>query len=357
MPNFVQLGRSGLRVSPLCLGTMNFGNEQWGCDEPTSVKIIDAYLGAGHNFIDTANVYAGGRSEEIVGRAIASRRDRSSSRRRASTRWARARTTAGNSRANLTRSLENSLRRLGTDYVDLYQCHAWDATTPIEETMATLDDFVRYGKVRYIGCSNWLASEIVEAQWAAQPRRRNAARLAAAAVLADRPGHRDRHPADGQASRPRRHRVVAARRRTAHRQAHEGQLAGRLALRQGRRRRHLGDDRRSLFTDRNFEIVDKVGEVAKATSGRRTRRSPSRGRSRSDGVTSAIIGPRTAEQLEDNLAADEPSSSRRMQLKDLDRASRGPHDLRGLPAARPLAARGRTSGGRTRIRSGSGSTP
>src|SRR5262245_32607871 len=127
MPDFVRLGSAGVKVSPICLGTMNFGNEQWGCDEATSAKIIDAYLGAGHNFIDTANVYAGGRSEEIVGRAIASRRDDvvlatkgfNPADGPGPNNW-------GNSRANLTRSLENSLRRLGTDYIDLYQCHSWD---------------------------------------------------------------------------------------------------------------------------------------------------------------------------------------------------------------------------------------
>ena len=158
MAHHVQLGGSGLRVTNLCLGTMNFGNEAWGCDEPTSAKIIDAFLGAGHNFIDTANVYAGGRSEEIVGRAIAARREEVVL---ATKGFNPAEGTgpndSGNSRANLTRSLEGSLRRLGTDYVDLYQVHSWDPTTPVEETMATLDGFVRDGKVRYIGCSNWLA--------------------------------------------------------------------------------------------------------------------------------------------------------------------------------------------------------
>src|SRR5579871_2508816 len=136
------LGRSGLRVSPLCLGAMNFGNEQFGCDEQTSIGVIHAYLDAGHNFIDTANVYSGTRSETIVGKAVKDRRD---------------------SVVIATKACEDSLRRLGTDYIDLYQMHRYDEATPLEETLSTLNDLVRQGKVCYIGVSNWTASQIVEA--------------------------------------------------------------------------------------------------------------------------------------------------------------------------------------------------
>src|SRR5437763_4756213 len=153
MPEFVSLGRSGLKVSRLCLGAMNFGNEAWGCDEPTSAKIIDGFLEGGFNFIDTANTYAGGRSEEIVGRAIAARRDEVVLATKGYSPEGPGPNQWGNSRENLTASLEASLRRLNTDYVDLYQCHNWDWTTPIDETMAALDGFVKSGKVRYIGCS------------------------------------------------------------------------------------------------------------------------------------------------------------------------------------------------------------
>jgi aryl-alcohol dehydrogenase-like predicted oxidoreductase len=168
MPEYIRLGDSGLKVTRVCLGAMNFGNEEWGCDEPTSVKVIDAFLERGYNFIDTANTYAGGRSEEIVGRAIAARRDEVVLATKGfNASEGQGPNDRGNSRANLTRSLEGSLRRLGTDHIDLYQVHSWDWSTPVEETMAVLDDFVRQGKVRYIGCSNWQASQIVEGQWAA----------------------------------------------------------------------------------------------------------------------------------------------------------------------------------------------
>jgi aryl-alcohol dehydrogenase-like predicted oxidoreductase len=163
------LGRSGLRVSAAALGTMNFGADpQAPTPEAEARRIIDAFLDAGHHVIDTADTYRGGTSEEIVGRAIASRRADVV----LATKGAAPQSTGPNhrglSRAHLTRALEASLRRLNTDYIDLYQCHVPDPDTPIEETMATLDNFVRVGKVRYIGCSNFTAAGIVAAQWAAQ---------------------------------------------------------------------------------------------------------------------------------------------------------------------------------------------
>jgi aryl-alcohol dehydrogenase-like predicted oxidoreductase len=164
----VRLGQSGLKVSQVCLGTANFGTA-WGLgvDETGARPIIDAFLDAGHNFIDTANNYHDGQSEQIVGRALRGRRDSVVVATKAFMPQGPGPNDAGLSRVHLTRALEASLRRLGTDYIDLYQCHKWDPDTPIDETMATLDGFVRSGKVRYIGCSNITASQIVEAQWAA----------------------------------------------------------------------------------------------------------------------------------------------------------------------------------------------
>lgn len=164
-----QLGRSGLRVSRVCLGTANFGTA-WGIGVPAEQArpIVAEFLDAGHNFIDTADNYNAGESERIVGEAVGSRRDAVVIATKAYQRQGPGPNDAGLSRAHLTRALEASLRRLGTDYVDLYQCHKWDPGTPIEETMATLDGFVRAGKVRYLGCSNFTAAQIVEAQWAAQ---------------------------------------------------------------------------------------------------------------------------------------------------------------------------------------------
>jgi aryl-alcohol dehydrogenase-like predicted oxidoreductase len=136
--------------------------------EQDSRRIIDAYLEAGGNFIDTANIYTGGESEEVVGRAIKARRDDVVLATKGYGPIGTGPNTTGLSRKYLTRALEASLRRLGTDYVDLYQCHRSDAGTPVAETMATLHGFVQSGKVRYLGCSNWSGSEIVEAQWAAK---------------------------------------------------------------------------------------------------------------------------------------------------------------------------------------------
>ena len=157
------LGQSGLRVSPLCLGAMNFGNENFGCDENTSIGIIRAYLDAGHNFIDTANVYSGTKSEVIVGKAVKERRDSVVIATKAASPLGAGPFESGSSRKHVVKACEDSLRRLGTDYIDLYQMHRYDDATPLEETLSTLNDLVRHGKVRYIGVSNWSASQIVEA--------------------------------------------------------------------------------------------------------------------------------------------------------------------------------------------------
>ena len=157
------LGPSGLRVSELCLGTMSFG-EQWGfgADEVTSHRVLDAYAAAGGNFLDTANKYHGGQTEEFVGRWLGDKRERML----VATKYTLAMdhddpNTAGNHRKNMVRSVEHSLRRLGTDYIDLLWVHAWDRWTPYAETMRALDDLVRSGKVLYVGVSDtpaWVVS-------------------------------------------------------------------------------------------------------------------------------------------------------------------------------------------------------
>ena len=166
---YTNLGASGLQVSRPCLGAMMFGHSAGApTSEPDSRRIIDAYLETGGNFIDTANIYTGGESEEVVGRAIKDRRDDVVLATKGYGPIGTGPNTTGLSRKYLTRALEASLRRLGTDYIDLYQCHRPDSGTPVSETMATLHGFVQSGKVRYLGCSNWSGSQIVEAQWAAR---------------------------------------------------------------------------------------------------------------------------------------------------------------------------------------------
>jgi len=162
------LGRTGVKVTPLCLGTMMFGS--WGnTDHDDSVKIIHAALDAGINFIDTADIYSWGESEQIVGKALADgRRDNVVLATKVHNGMGDDPNQAGNSRRWVTKGVEDSLRRLGTDYIDLYQIHRPDPTCDIEDTLGVLSDLVHAGKVRYIGCSTFPAHQIVEAQWASK---------------------------------------------------------------------------------------------------------------------------------------------------------------------------------------------
>lgn len=159
------LGRSGLRVSELCLGTMTFGATGWGTPEADAAAMVARFRDAGGNFFDTANeIYAGGRSEEILGRLIAGERDAVV----IATKYGlqmpggRDANAAGNQRKSLRRSLESSLRRLGTDHVDLLWTHCWDGVTPAGEVMRALDDVVRQGKVLHVGVCNtpaWVVAQ------------------------------------------------------------------------------------------------------------------------------------------------------------------------------------------------------
>lgn len=153
------LGRSGLKVSPLCLGTMMFGGQT---DEPTSRRIIDRAAEQGVNFIDTADVYVGGRSEEIVGRAIANKRDWWILATKAAQPTETGPNGRGTSRRHLQRAVDASLRRLGTDVIDLLYLHRDDTTTPTGETVRALGDLIRAGKIRYFGVSNHPAWRIAQ---------------------------------------------------------------------------------------------------------------------------------------------------------------------------------------------------
>jgi aryl-alcohol dehydrogenase-like predicted oxidoreductase len=162
-----QLGRSGLRVSVLTLGTMAFGRTEAGrvgaVDLAASRRQVDLALDAGVNLFDTADVYGHGLSEETLGQVIAGRRDRLLLATKARMRMAAGENDTGLSRYHLIRSCEASLRRLGTDHIDLYQVHEWDGQTPLEETLEALDTLVRSGKVRYIGSSNYAGWQLVKA--------------------------------------------------------------------------------------------------------------------------------------------------------------------------------------------------
>lgn len=163
------LGRTGVQVSPLCLGAMMFG--PWGNDDRAdSVRIIHRALDAGINFVDTADVYSGGISEEIVGEALQGRRDEVVLATKFFMPMGDDANHRGGSRRWIMREVENSLRRLGTDHIDLYQVHRPSPDTDVEETLGALTDLVRQGKVRYIGSSSYSGSQIVEAQWASRER-------------------------------------------------------------------------------------------------------------------------------------------------------------------------------------------
>jgi aryl-alcohol dehydrogenase-like predicted oxidoreductase len=169
--NYRSMGRTGLKVSELCLGCMTFGNE---ADEALSLRMIDRALDAGINFLDTANVYSRGRSEEIVGKALAQgapgRRDQVVLATKVRGRMGEGPNEEGLSRLAIFQQVEASLRRLQTDHIDLYQVHSWDASTPLSETLEALNDLVRQGKVRYLGCSNFAAWQLARALWISDVR-------------------------------------------------------------------------------------------------------------------------------------------------------------------------------------------
>jgi aryl-alcohol dehydrogenase-like predicted oxidoreductase len=164
-------GRTGIKVSPLCLGAMMFG--AWGNrDHDDSIRIIHRALDAGINFIDTADVYSAGESEEIVGAALAGRRDDVVLATKAFATMGEDVNARGSSRRWLVREVDDSLRRLRTDWIDVYQIHRWDPDTDLDETLGVLTDLVRAGKIRYLGSSTYPAHTIVAAQWAAERRGR-----------------------------------------------------------------------------------------------------------------------------------------------------------------------------------------
>jgi len=166
---FRPLGRTGVQVSQLCLGAMMFG--EWGTkDHEESIRIIHRALDAGINFIDTADVYSAGESEEIVGKAIAGRREEIVLASKVHGPMGEDPNRRGNSRRWIIAEVENSLRRLGTDWLDLYQVHRYDPAVDLEVTLGALSDLVRSGKVRYFGHSTWPVSAIVEAQWTSERR-------------------------------------------------------------------------------------------------------------------------------------------------------------------------------------------
>jgi aryl-alcohol dehydrogenase-like predicted oxidoreductase len=298
------LGRTGVRVSPLCLGAMMFG--KWGNpDHAESVRIIHRALDAGINFIDTADVYSAGESEEIVGKALAGgRRDNVVLATKVHGTMGKDPNARGNSRRWIMAEVDNSLRRLGTDYIDLYQIHRPDPNCDIEETLSALTDLVRSGKVRYLGSSTYQAHEIVEAQWVAE--RRGLTRfvceqppysILVRGIEADVLPVAQRHgmgvipwsPLAGGTLSGRHRRGVTPE--TSHRQ--------KLWERRGMDRSGPAEEMKRTAAEDLSELADKFGLTMIELALAFVINHPA--------VTSAIIGPRTMEHLESQLTAPDVS--------------------------------------------------
>lgn len=288
------LGRTGIKVSPYCLGAMMFGSIG-NPDHDDSIRIIHKALDAGINFVDTADAYSRGESEEIVGKALKGRRDNVVLATKAHLPMGDDPNQQGNSRRWLVRALEDSLRRLGTDHVDLFQIHRPAPDTDIEETLSALTDLVRAGKVRAIGSSTFPASDIVEAQWTAERRglQRFRAEQPSYSIL-NRSIEREvlpvcqRYGMGTLVWSPLSGGMLTGRYR-------KGQQA--TTHRSGFGFKHLSDERRLDAVEQLIPLAAKAGMPLTHLAMAFTIAHP--------GVTSAIIGPRTMDHLDDLLAGAE----------------------------------------------------
>ncbi len=293
-----RLGRTGLMVSKLCLGSMTFGRE---LDEEGAGGIVARFLEAGGNFVDTADVYENGISEEIVGRAIKGVRDEVVLATKVRFSMGEGPNDVGLSRKHILAGCEASLRRLGTDYVDLYQVHMRDTATPLEETLSALTDLVRQGKVRYIGVSNFTGWQIVKALCVSelggferfvslQPQyslvERNIEREVLPACREEGIGIIPWGPLGGG--------FLSGKYRRGEKPPEGSRIAG------------VPDEFEEAWTKRNVErnwrTLEVVGEISEET-GRSYAQIALNWLLRQEGVTAPIIGARRLEQLEDNLGA------------------------------------------------------
>ncbi|CAL9347180.1 aldo/keto reductase [Streptomyces albus] len=291
------LGRTGMQVSPLCLGTMMFG--VWGNpDVEESVGVIEAALDAGINFVDTADVYSWGGSEEIVGKALARRRDEIVLATKFHFPMGDGPHRSGNSRRWITRAVEESLRRLGTDRIDLYQVHRPDPETDLEETLSALTDLVAAGKVCTVGTSTFPAEEIVEAQWLSERRSLVRFRTEQAPYsLLNRAAEAATFPTCI------RHGLGVLTWSPLSEGWLTGKYQGEIDLSQGRQAAHRANFDLELAGNRRKQAT--VAELAKlASDAGLTLMQLALGFARNHpAVTSVLIGPRTREQLDGLLAA------------------------------------------------------
>lgn len=326
LTDFRTLGRSGLVVSPLALGTMTFGPGAWGADEPTSRAIFDAYREAGGNFIDTADIYSGGESERLVGQFIkesGSRDDivlatkfgfNGSASPLTATQACGGNPNAGGAGAkNIHRAVDASLRRLGTGYVDLYWLHIWDGVTPVEEIVQTLGDLIRAGKIRYYAFSDmpaWLAMKA--ATIATERRVPGPIAMQLEYSLVARDVEAEHIPAAREAGMgvmpwsPLAGGFLTGK-YTRGNTADTGRLSG---------ANPFGD---SKFVDRNWDILDTLTAVAAEIDRPPAQVALAWAMAR-PGIGSTLVGARTVSQIESNIAATSIRLSAQ-QMNRLDDAS------------------------------------
>ena len=299
LAHYVTLGHSGLRVSPLCLGAMTFGKEWgWGSEPEEAKRILDSYIDRGGNFIDTANGYTKGHSEVIIGEHLGrdrKKRDRVVIATKFVTNMFLGDPNGGgSSRKAIISQCEESLRRLQTDYIDLYWLHAWDKTTPVEETMRALDTLVEQGKVRYLGFSDTPAWKVAQAQTMALLR--GWSPLIALQIeysLLQRTVEGELVPMAQELGLgitpwgPLRGGALSGKYKRADKGRHEAGRGARVT---------------SYLDDRTFDLLDIMEAFAKELNTTVPRIALS-WVSHRPGVTSTIIGARTMEQLDDNVGA------------------------------------------------------
>ena len=331
--NMRQLGRTGLRVSELCFGTMTFGGEGiyqaiGSTAQAEADRLVGACLDAGINFFDTADTYSMGRAEEILGRALGARRKEVVVATKVRGRVGAGPNDVGLSRGHIMDSVEGSLRRLGTDYIDLYQIHGYDALTPWEETLRALDDLVRAGKVRYLGASNLAAWHLMKALGVSERHGlerfetiqsyysiagRDLERELVPLMKSEQVGLLIWSPLAG------------------------GFLGGKF----GRDQKSPTGTRRAGFSfppvdeTRGYAVLDALGEVARELE-ISVARVALAWLFHQSVTTSVIVGARNEEQLRDNLAASEVKISP-AQLERLDRASALPRRVPRLDGHRAVA--------------------
>ncbi|MGD0546012.1 MAG: aldo/keto reductase [Candidatus Acidiferrales bacterium] len=320
LKQYVTLGRSGLRVSPLALGTMTFGTEWgWGSEPAVARQVFDGYIEQGGNFIDTADGYTNGKSEELLGHFVAERglRERLVLATKFTFNADPANPNAGgNGRKNIYRALEGSLRRLKTDYIDLYWMHVWDMVTPVEEVLSTMNDLVRAGKIRHFGFSDVPAWYVARAQTLAE--KEGTERLVALQLeysLIERNIEREHVPVAQELGigicpwSPLAGGFLSGKYR---REGNTGRGEGRL---DAAKFSQLAD----RFTEHNWRVLDALLDVAKQLN-KKPVQVALNWVATQPGITSTIIGASSTEQLRDNLGAIEftiPSELR----KRLDDAS------------------------------------